>query len=763
MPNFFIRISSFVSWNLMISIFLLAPGLEDAKGQAFGYQMDKSSLIIRNNDTLDLPWGRGLNNPQLQNIDLNNDNIEDLLIYDRSGYDFQTFINQGGKWHYDPRFESTLPHLIDGWMVVADADCDGVQDLFTYAPAGVRVYKNFPDTAFSYWPVFETTIYFLDSFGWNNLLISQGDYPSILDIDGDGDTDILSFEWLNGGYVQYYRNMAMEINGHCDSLIYQMEDYCWGRFYECQTCGKYDIDLDGNCLVQGTTQYCQNKSIHAGSTTLHLDLNGDSLYDILLGDIGCKPIVSMRNKGSASFAKMDSARQGFPQYDIPATDYFYPVMFNVDVDFDGRKDLIVTANTSGNPANSYRLDQSATYYKDISLVDSPDFAFQKNNFLQDEMYDVGEYSHPALVDYDGDGDLDLFVGNRGRRIAGNFFSNIFYLENTGSSGKPEFTETDSDFLSLASLGLQNIRPFFNDLTGDGIEDLVFVALDNQGINSVFHYFENLGSPGGQMIFNSNNLLSYPGMDTIVFRNDMPHFIDISGDGTDDLLVGRDVFGNVSYYRNTGSIQMPDFVLENYRIGNIGNFWGDQGTNVQVFDFNQDGNLDMAYGSNDGLLKIYSDFIPNMFDTLSPYSNLVYNSLMDSMVGDMLGSSIHLAPGDLNGDGDLDFILGSHTGGIQFIRFDTSLVSGLDLPFEISRSFGIKIWPNPSHGELHFDYPGHWTMVQILDLRGRHISSYGRAEIQNSTLYLSGLPKGVYILKVFGNEATGTARIIISGH
>lgn len=747
---------------LLFGLLMLLFRSEKAGAQAFGYQLEQSPKIIRGGDTLGIPWGRGLNSPQIQNIDLNRDGLEDLLIYDRSGYDFHTFINNSNtNWLYDPRFESTLPDLNDGWIVVADADCDGVKDIYAYGAAGPTVYKAIDNLGYYNWGIFVERLFYLDSLGRSNLLINQGDYPSILDADGDGDTDILAFEWLNGGFLRYFKNMSMEINGNCDSMIYVLDEYCWGRFYECADCGKYDIDLDDNCLVNGTANYCSNKAFHAGSTSLHLDLNDDGLLDILLGDVGCKPVVVMRNKGTSNLAKMDSARSGFPRYDKSALGFFYPAMFNPDVDFDGRNDLIVVANTPGNFGNIYRLDESVWYYKDVSQVDSPNFQFQKRNFLQDEMYDVGEFSYPALADYDGDGDLDLFVGNGGRNLDGDFISNLNYLENTGDSLNPHFTEIDTNFLSLVSQEYWSIRPIFEDFSGDGITDMAIVAIGNNGIDDVFKYYENQGVQDGQMIFDPGNPLDYGGMDTLLLPYDNPHFADLTGDGVNDLMIGRNTFGVINYLINEGTNGNPLWKFELSSLGGIGGLFANQAANMQVADFNRDGNLDLAYGVQDGILRIYSDFIPGIYGTLQPYTSLVYNSLTQVMVDDMLGSSIYLAPGDLTGDGNLDFILGSSTGGLQFIDYDTSLISSLE-PQEIQgQGNKLKTWPNPTNDLVYFEYPGHWENIQLLDLSGRILLSFERKDMPEERMDLTSFEEGIYLLRVEGRNGPRVAKILKS--
>ena len=113
-----------------------------------------------------------------------------------------------------------------------------------------------------------------------------------------------------------------------------------------------------------------------------------------------------------------------------------------DLDNDGDFDLIL--GSSGGRVHYYRNEGSAS---------EPDFQLVDDAFPGVE---VQHRSVPALYDFDGDGDLDLFLGSK--------VDGIVYFENIGTAAEPEFQQAD---LPVALHVGQFSAPHITDLDNDG--------------------------------------------------------------------------------------------------------------------------------------------------------------------------------------------------------------------------------------------------------------------------------------------------------
>ena len=88
---------------------LLSMSLTLINGQSFSLVQENSIKVIVNNDTLLNPWTGGFNSAQISKIDLNNDQIKDLFVFDRSCDKVITFISKNNNFIYAPEYEKLFP------------------------------------------------------------------------------------------------------------------------------------------------------------------------------------------------------------------------------------------------------------------------------------------------------------------------------------------------------------------------------------------------------------------------------------------------------------------------------------------------------------------------------------------------------------------------------------------------------------------------------------------------------------------------------
>ena len=211
----------------------------------------------------------------------------------------------------------------------------------------------------------------------------------------------------------------------------------------------------------------------------------------------------------------------------------------------------------------------------------------------------------ALGDVDGDGNLDLVVGNLQQQ-------NVVYL----GMGDGTFETTGHSF---GSSDAQTYGLALGDLDGDGDLD---IAVANAGTNKIY-----LNDGDGTFDTTSNSAGGGNSWDVALG--------DMDGDGDLDAVVANRTQQNVIYFNNGhGEFANP------HSFGTASPF---RSASVALGDLDGDGDLDVVIGDN--------------------YSYRVFLNLGDGTLDAGSGSNVGgydayaVALGDLDGDGDLDLVLG----------------------------------------------------------------------------------------------------------
>lgn len=736
------------------------------------YQPDTSIKVMAYNREQTLAWSGGSNNPQFTMGDLNHDGLQDLVIFEPWN-SVRTFINKGTAGHplykYDQKYALNFPAIYN-YLILSDYNCDSIPDLFHQGTSGFEVYRGYYNSSNQLCFAFYQDLYYsndLYTHGYAvNAFTNPYDIPAIVDVDNDGDLDFIAYD-ISGGTMNWYKNMRVENGLPCDTISIKLVEGCWGKakqgVYRAMELGKRPSNCTpcDNRHLLPKAPHSGGRVTDGGNTPCLFDWDMDGDYDLLNGNSFFNEMCLVVNgrieqgSGPDSLISQDTLWQsttGGTQVELP----IWPAGFNIDIDQDGKKDIIVAPNKLGDGSENYHC---AWFYKNYSTPGHPDWRFQSDSFMTDMTIDCGSTSYPMLFDYNKDGLPDLFVGSGGYyQPDGTIKSRISYYKNTGTIGHPELTLQTTDFLNTSIYGFKGTAIAFGDIDNDGKADMLVGHTDG-----TISYFKNWAAsdtvtPIWQLV--SLDLTDENG-DTITVDNSAAPFIyDMDRDAKKDLIIGN-IYGTIVYYQNVSTVPGTlKLKLINQELGHIA---ADPKRNFNIYSTPFIGRIDstgvdyLMMGSNSGNIYRFTGFqsgdttatytmVDSQFAFIDSTHNAYAHSVFAGGIYDNMRASLTI--GDIGHDGSFELILGNRRGGLEL--FKRKERSKVDI-YNVVENGQIQAFPNPASDKLNITWSGILAsnvQIELVNIMGQSIISNQVESASGATsLSLADIPNGMYICTV----------------
>lgn len=793
--------------------------------------------------------------------DFNCDGKKDLFFSVINNIYVMENTSSGGNLSFTPHnggkaLESDfgrIPTASVNLPAISDVDNDGDIDIVSWDTGALRMSKhdnqsacglNFVTTENCYGDFQETGLtkdVTLDACGYGKKAGSEGTLhvggsALILELNDDNLPDLLL------GNISFNNITALFNDGSLDTANFNRQDTAWpnskpANLFQFTSSFYEDVTHDGvpDLLVSSTDNstrsafkntrniwlyenkdrknnpdfdfkqkdFLQEEMIDLGSSSVprFADLNGDSLMDLVVavGKTFTKPsyfkseLHYYENTGTAQLPEFTLVDTNLAELSKHSFGYNIIPTFG-DLDGDGDLDMII----GGVAGSVHELENKGSTM-------NPDFVV-KNAILNN--IDAGSFAAPYLFDFDGDGDLDLFIGNQSGKV--------HYYKN--SSATTANFSLVNDFFGAINVTFRNF------LRGYAQPVLFKDSLDN---TQIF-----VGS-------NDRGVVSYADIDQVA---KLPvSFIDTIGKGTIKSSNFKETPLGISRPtgRNQFLIKAAELKAKGFQYGFIRNIALEldvndaqrvqNGFNLRMKNVNLDSltvfdNSPMtevvtlksqSFGNGWNIIDLDEEFLwdgksdllvefcfSNNFTTpdrhvkmhTTPFKSHVYGDITNHNIFGADGCTmpsekaiqrrpnmqIRITPAarehqsklararrlsadyaDLNNDGFMDAIVGNAAGGLNFYK-GKKYESNVGLPENRNPTLGFEIFPNPSSGsfavQLSGAARGAYHTVQVYDISGQLLYHQELTQAEQTVPFKA--KPGVYLVVVTGDAARKTEKLLV---
>ena len=515
-----------------------------------------------------IPFLGGFDVPRPQLVDVTGDGKPDLFVQERSG-ELIFFERVGDHWEWrTDRFQNLN---VGEWFRFVDIDNDGKPELFSELLTGyIRVWKN-DGTKFV---ALGDTVRDVDG---RALVADRQNILNAADIDCNGRLDL--FIGRVQGVVDRYEQDGKSPDG---SPRFRLLEEAW------QGIEVLGPEATGGSLIRIDTvphgpAAEESTRLHGANTLTFADVDKKGTLDLFWGDFFEEGLLRFENRGSCAQPDLRAKPSRFP-HDKPLKTSGYNASTFADVDGDGNVDLVVGVIGGAFGPSRNSIDN-------LFLVNqSPKGTWTVATKRLISMIDVGSDAVPALADLNGDGKLDIIIGGKTSQadpttgtvswmenvgsatnpsfrdrgllpvrgqfsyapavadldgdgrvdlVVGNWTDRVQWYRNTGTATAPSWTLADTALVTITRG--TNTTPTLGDLDGDGLIDLVIGEA-----SGVLNVYKNVGTRASPKF----ELVSDHFQDIKVGRRSVPSLADMDGDGKPDLLIGN-ADGAVELWRNVG--------------------------------------------------------------------------------------------------------------------------------------------------------------------------------------------------------------------